>query len=945
MRNYIFFIFIFCSFYSFSATYYSDSGGGDPNNVNKWWTGTSNNGSHPANFTTSTDVFVVQSGHSYTTTNTWNISGTLQINGSLTIQTANAVKILIITSGGVLTASAQTTITSAASGGQFNINNGGKFIFNYTTSSNSTTLFNGTETFGTSSTVEFQNFETTNGAFSLCLAASASNFGNVIWNIQAGNTSYNLNNSSATTRTIAGNFTLSKTGASGDLAWCANANVGKLTITGNYIQTDGDFLVQRSGIGGNGTIVEILGDFTLSTGSFDMGGSGSYDSKLYLAGNFTMNSGTFYYSYNATLGGANVYFTGSTTQTFTYSSGTWTTTYIPFTVNSGATVLLASNMTIANTLTVSSGGTLNIPNPYYITGSGTTTIESGATLKTGHVQGVSTTTSVGCVQTTSRAFNSGASYVYNGTSPQVTGNAMSTVANLTFDNSNSVRLSQNLTISNGGTLTLTQGYHDLNAYTLTLGTSASANSLVYTAGGLYSKTNTGTFRRWMPSTTITNNSGNYYGLFPFSKSSGQLGLVKISTTAAVVGGSISISPTFGYNTGVSCSVADGGNTIYRVQTGSFFTIAGNTVTGGTSITLQYDCGNYLSAAGASANDLCLATYTSSVVGTVGTHATNAGSETSPQVKRTLTNLNLLTTNMVCVLGSHDASNTLEPQCNLGGTKTVGPGGDYTTLTAALTDVSDGGLASSLILELKTNYVSTSENYPLTIDPFNCLGSSNTLIIRPVTGAIGLSISDNSSDGVVKFDRGDYVTIDGRPGGTGSTSQLTIQNTDNSGPAILFDNGATYNCVKYVTVKGGQSGVSTGTIEFKDNTTTSNNYDTITNCTINYYSTNDKHKNAIYSVGESSTKDNTGNIITNNNFVNFQQAGIFLDDNNESWTISNNHFYQTATITPGATMYGYTLSMMGVGITLMEIILEVNLRVVEVVHLQLLLQEITISRFT
>ena len=898
-----------------ATTYYSDAAGGDPNNVNLWWSNAgATSGTHPADFTSSADIFYLKSGCSYTTTNAWNIAGTLQVYGSLTIQTANSIKILSIFSGGVVTASAQTTITASASGGQFNINNGGQYIFNHTTANNSTTLFAGAETFGTTSTIEFQSFETTKGAFAYCLDQSASNFGNVIWNIQAGNTAYNLNYSSSTNRTIAGNFTVSKTGASGNLAWCTDANVAKLTVAGNYVQTDGDFLIQRSGIGSNGCTFEVQGNFTLSTGSFDLGGSGSYDGILNLGGNFTMNSGTFYYSYNSSSGSAAVFFTGSSTQTFTYSSGTWTTTYIPFTINSGATVLLASNMTMANGLTVSSGGTLNIPNPYYITGAGTTTISNGSTLKTGHVDGVSTTASTGCIQTTSRTYNSGASLEFNGSSPQETGNAFSTITNLTFNNSTNIELTQDITVSNGGTFTLTQGYHNLNGYTLTLGTSASANFLVYTAGGLYAKDNVGSFKRWIPSTTITATSGNYYGLFPFAKSAGQLGMVKIASTANVVGGYITISPTFGYDTGVSCSVADGGNTIYRIQAGSFFTVNANTIAAGTSITLEYDCGIYLSATGATASDLCMATYTSATVGILGTHTANAGSETSPQVIRTLTNMNVIAAGVVCVLGSHDASNTLVLQCNLGGTKTVGPTGDYTRLTDALTAISASGINSSLILELQTTYTSTSESFPLKIDPFNCLGSSNTILIRPVTGATGLTISKSNATAVVSFNQGDYVTIDGRPGSTGTTSQLTISNTGSNGPAILFTAGATYNCVKYVTIEGGQSGVSHGTVEFTTYSTTANNYDTITNCTIQNY-TGNTQANAIYSTGDGATKKNTSNYISSNKFIDCISSGVFLDTYNDTWTITGNHFYQTGAITPTAAMYGIHMVNDGSGYTI------------------------------
>lgn len=915
------FLFLIClinsllfSSLSRATTYYSDASGGDPNNVNLWWTNTGGTGSHPADFTSSFDIFNIKAGHIYTTTNVWNIGGTLKVYGSLTVQTANTIKVLTIISGGVVNAFAQTTITASASGGQFNINNGGHYIFNHTKTNNSTTLFAGTESFGTMSIVEFQSFETTTGAFAYCLDQSSSNFGNVIWNIQTGNTAYNLNYSSSTNRTIAGNFTISKTGASGNLAWCNNSNVAKLTVTGNYIQTDGDFLIQRSEIGSDGCTFEVQGDFILSTGSFDLGGSGSYDGILNLEGDFTMNSGIFYYSYNSSSGSAAVNFTGSSSQTFTYSSGTWTTTYIPFTINAGATVILASNMNIANSLTVSNNGTLNIPNPYFVIGEGITTIANGATLKTGHVEGISTTVSKGCIQTTSSTFNSGASLEFNGLSPQETGNAFNTIANLTLNNSTNIEFTQDLTISNGGRFTLTKGYHNLNGYTLTLGTSAVENFLVYTAGGLYAKDNVGSFKRWIPSTTITTSSGNYYGLFPFAKSAGQLGIVKITSTTNVLGGYITISPTFGYDTGISCSVADGAYTIYRIQGGSFFTVTANTITAGSSIMLEYDCGIYLSASGATASDLCLATYTSGTVSKIGTHTVNVGSETSPQVIRTLTNMNLIVAGVVCVLGSHDASNTLILQCNLGGTKTVGPTGDYSRLTDALSAISASGLNSSLILELQTSYTSSSEQFPLKIDPFNCLGSSNTILIRPATGATGLTISKSNATAVVSFNQGDYVTIDGRPGSTGTTSQLTISNKGTSGPAILFTAGASYNCVKYVTIEGGQSGVSHGTVEFTTYSTTANNYDTITNCTIQNYIGNNQ-ANAIYSSGDGATKKNTSNFICSNKFIDFISSGVFLDTYNDSWTINGNHFYQTAAITPSATIYGIHMVNDGSGYTI------------------------------
>ena len=909
----------FVSFDIYATTYYSASGGGNPNLISNWTKVSNGQGQNPPDFTNSSDVFIIQNGHTYTTIDAWNVSGTVQVEGNLTIQTANAIKILYITSTGILTGTAQTTITAAASGGTFTIDSGGKYIFNNTTTNTATTLFNGTESFNSNSILEFQNFETTNGAFVTCLAASSTNYGDIIWNIQSGSTAYNLNLSNATTRTIAGDFTISKTGNTGSLAWCNNANVARLTITGNFSQSAGTFYVINTGVGGNGAIFEVLGSFSLSGGTFDVGNNFSYEAYTYIGGDFSISGGTF------TNGGPNtsniVYFTKSGTQTFTYSSGTFTNSSTPFIINSGSTLQLASNFPVALSLTVASGGTLDIPSPYYTSGVGTTTISSGATLKTGHTSGISTVASTGCLQTTTKTCSTGATYHYNGTSTQLSGdiNGTSTVGNLVFNNSAGVRLNTSIIIANGGTLTLTQGYHDLDGNTLQLGTSASANSLVYSAGGFYSRLNDGIFMRYIPSgVTITANSGNYYGLFPFAKSSGQLGTVKLTTSANVTsGGYITMVPTFGYDLTVSCSVSDGANTIVSVQEGATFDITACTVAGGTSITMEYDGGTFVSTG--SLTNLCLATYTNSVVGTIGTHQTAGGSLTTPYVYRTgITNMSLLN-GISCVLGTYNTGTPMTYICNLGGTKTVGPTGNYATLTAAMSVISAGGLSSSLVLELQSTYVSTNETFPIIIDPFNCMGSSNTLTIRPASGATSLVISgsnnksssNTSSSGIISFNKGDYVTIDGRPGGVGTTSQLTIANTyansttTKSMPAITFLNDANYNCVKYCTIKVDNESNAGGAIDFIGTTgtgTTGNKYDTISNCTIKYYSSN-VLSNGIYSAGQSGTKLNNYLYFTSNNFVDCQSSGVFLSSNTDACSISSNHFYQTGAFIPSAAVYG------------------------------------------
>ncbi|MBL7817010.1 MAG: T9SS type A sorting domain-containing protein [Saprospiraceae bacterium] len=72
-----------------AANYYSVVGQTDPSVLTNWNTATDGTGSAPANFTTAGDVFIIQSGHTMTTTSTWAVTGnTIQVDGTLTEQFA-----------------------------------------------------------------------------------------------------------------------------------------------------------------------------------------------------------------------------------------------------------------------------------------------------------------------------------------------------------------------------------------------------------------------------------------------------------------------------------------------------------------------------------------------------------------------------------------------------------------------------------------------------------------------------------------------------------------------------------------------------------------------------------------------------------------------------------------------------------------------------------------
>ncbi|MFO1441450.1 MAG: hypothetical protein U1F81_24235 [Verrucomicrobiaceae bacterium] len=240
---------------------------------------------------------------------------------------------------------------------------------------------------------------------------------------------------------------------------------------------------------------------------------------------------------------------------------------------------------------------------------------------------------------------------------------------------------------------------------------------------------------------------------------------------------------------------------------------------------------------------------------------------------------------------------------LSGTKTIGPTGNYTSIGAAITDIQTQTLGGPLVLELQSTYVSTVETFPLT---FTNLGSSaiNTLTLRPVAGATGLSISSAATTAAtVDLNGASYLTIDGRPGGTGTVSQLTIANTSTSGVALRFINEAASNTIRYTTLRGVNTSASSGVVVFSTTTgAAGNDSNTLDRCDIREGATTPT--NAVYGLGTTTTaaQNNSGNTISNCNIFNFytatsvDSAGVRLEGGNTDWTITGNSFYQTVSRT-------------------------------------------------
>ena len=250
----------------------------------------------------------------------------------------------------------------------------------------------------------------------------------------------------------------------------------------------------------------------------------------------------------------------------------------------------------------------------------------------------------------------------------------------------------------------------------------------------------------------------------------------------------------------------------------------------------------------------------------------------------------------------------------GGTYTVGVGGNYTTLTAAVAAYNSTGCIVSPVIFSLTDATYASETFPIKIT-FNAMASlTNTLTIKPAAGASPV-ITNSSLTPTLQLDGAKYVIIDGSNATT--TKDLTIANTNTgAAPAILFINDAISNTVKYTKISSTNASTTSGSIVFSTTTgTNGNDNNTIDNC--NIFAGATTPYNAIYASGTTTTAANynSGVSITNNNIYDFFYAGgsdngIYITSGNTEWTITGNSFYQTfspRTPTTGTTDYAIYIS--------------------------------------
>lgn len=246
-----------------------------------------------------------------------------------------------------------------------------------------------------------------------------------------------------------------------------------------------------------------------------------------------------------------------------------------------------------------------------------------------------------------------------------------------------------------------------------------------------------------------------------------------------------------------------------------------------------------------------------------------------------------------------------------GTYTIGSGGgnDYSSLSEAIEALNLAIVTCDILLELQTDYDGSAENTAMTINQVTT-GKSANITIRPassVSSMLTTSGNPGSASPLLTLNGADNLTLDGRPGGSGTDIMWTIRNSRTAstvGPTITLTNGANNNTLQYLKIEGQNTTSTSGTVYISGYPawTSGNNNITIQNCDITKYSSGGAtHVNAIYAYGQTANPNSNINILNNNihSFtpgLNYEASGITVTGTGlntnygDNWTISGNSFY-------------------------------------------------------
>jgi len=202
------------------------------------------------------------------------------------------------------------------------------------------------------------------------------------------------------------------------------------------------------------------------------------------------------------------------------------------------------------------------------------------------------------------------------------------------------------------------------------------------------------------------------------------------------------------------------------------------------------------------------------------------------------------------------------------------------------------VSQAYIIEVLTGYTGASEVYPINFSVRTGTSSVNTITLRPAVGNTGETISATASgQPILLLDDADFIIVDGRPGGVGSTSDLTFENLGTTSGSFTFRflNGATNNIIRYCIVKNNTMNLA-GPRAIEIGTSVSNP----TGNSDNLIEFNQiiGGRSGIGLAG-TAANPNLNTTIKNNIISNFGYAGIWVLSSSNNILIEGNEIFQTA----------------------------------------------------
>lgn len=403
--------------------------------------------------------------------------GTLSITGTTVLTIANGPG-TDLTVNGTLQSSSSNNITTT---GTIEVVSGGKYIHNRnggnipiaTWDANSTCEITGvTNTLPGNRNQTFGNFtwNCTGQTAALALALQPATINGTFTVVSTGSGSIRLLNNLTTPMTIGGNFVVQ---GGSVLGKNAGNNTQRINVTGGFTVSGGSFILS-DGASDNVTL-NVNGNVTISAGTLTLSSVNAIDSII-VRGHFSHTGGTIT---ETSTGAGYIVFNGSNVQNYT-SGGTIGGNNINFIVLSGSTLNMGTSVMGGQTFTLSANATLMIGSTAGITSAGAT----------GNIQTAGT-----------RTYSTGANYIYNGASAQVTGNGLpATVNKLVINNSAGVSLTSSVAVTDS--VTLQNGTFAIASNTLTI------NNVAYLISGSLSSNANGT--------VIYNKSSNGQDVLPLN---------------------------------------------------------------------------------------------------------------------------------------------------------------------------------------------------------------------------------------------------------------------------------------------------------------------------------------------------------------------------------------------------------------------------------------------